>query len=162
VQNTARGGRFKTFNDSVRVIGKLGQRLVALQADVVAIKGLPVDDNGDAEAIVNATQSRSLHVLRIPPAAMLLAKRGEVVRVITALRAEFSEIMDHAEVLTARCKPQLPAELAAPRRAIDLFVLERMSPDAHEEAKMAPQRPQPSHNPDRNRSPALPPHPGVA
>jgi hypothetical protein len=162
VQDTARGGRSKTFTDSVRTIGKLGQRLVALDADVVAIEGLPVDDNGDAEAIVNATQSRSLHVLRIPPAAMLLAKRGEVVRVITALKAEFSEILDHAEALTARCRPQLPAELAAPRRAIDAFVLERMTPDAHEEAKVVPQRPQPSHSIDRDRSPAPPPRRGIA
>jgi hypothetical protein len=156
MQDADRGGRFKTFTDSFRIIGKLGQQLAILRADVDAIESLPVDDYGNAEATINVNNSRSLHMLRIPPSAMLLAKRGEVARAMDALKAEFSEILDHAEVLQRRCKPHLPAELAEPRKVTDLHTLDWMARDMQHEIEAVPPQHQPSHIAKRNR-PLAPP-----
>jgi hypothetical protein len=150
MQDADRGDRFKTFTDSVRIIGNLGELLATLQGDVVAIEGLPVDGNGNAEAIVNVEDSPSLHIVRIPPSVLLLSKSGEVARAILALKTEFIEILKHAEVLEARCKSQPSPEPVAPRGELDLELLERMTREMQEEIKAVPPRPQTSYTPDRN------------
>jgi hypothetical protein len=150
MQDADRGDRFKTFTDSVRIIGNLGELLATLQADVLAIEGLPVDGNGNAEAIVNVENSASLHMVRIPPSVLLLSKSGEVARAILALKTEFIEILKHAEVLEERCKPQRPAEPVAPRGELDLELLERMTRAMQEEINAAPRQPHASNTPDRN------------
>src|SRR5262245_311186 len=106
MQDVDRGHRFKSFTDSVRIVTELGRQIGILKADIDTIQHLPVDANGDAEAVFNVPNSHSLHTLRMPPSAMLAAKRGEIVRATEALRSELSEILDHAEVLSERCKPQ--------------------------------------------------------
>jgi hypothetical protein len=113
---------FKTFAESVRSISKLGKRLAALQADVVAIRGLPVDERGGAEVDVSVGKSVSLHTgLRLRPAVMLGAKRKEILRITESLKSEFSEILDHAMELAARCERAAPtAAGAAPHLAVAL------------------------------------------
>jgi len=129
----------KTFTDSVAIISKLGQQLVSLQADVAAIEGLRVDENGDAEAIVKVDVSDSLKIgLRLSPSAMLLVKRQEILRANNALKAKFNEILDHAETLLERCKPAPPTHrVEAP--ATDRDVLERMTRDMKDEVEAATQ-----------------------
>lgn len=126
MQHTRDHDRFKTFTDFVGSISKLGQRLATLEAEVVAIELLPVDRNGDAEALVNVGKSASLHIgLRLPPRAMLLAKSEEVSRAIETLKSDFNEILDHAAELAARCKPAPNTPVATPHLAIDLERMER-------------------------------------
>jgi hypothetical protein len=116
----------KSFADSVGNIRKLGQRLAALQGDVDAIKRLAVDDNGDAQVLVSVGKSVSLHIgLRLPPAAMLLAKHEEVCRSMDALEFEFNEMLDRAAALVSRCKPAPAVPPAAPHLAVDLKRMER-------------------------------------
>ena len=116
---------FKTFADSVRNISRLGKRLAALQADVVAIKGLPVDGNGDAEADVSVGKSVSMHTgLRLRPAVMLGAKHKEICRTTESLKSEFNEILDHATELVARCEQAPTAPSATPRLAVALKHME--------------------------------------
>ena len=113
----------KAFADSVRSIRELGQRLATLQADVVAIERLPVDDKGNADALVSVGKSVSLHTgLRLPLAAILLAKHLEVCRTLEALKSEFNEILDHATELVARCEgePAPTAAVATPYLAAQL------------------------------------------
>jgi hypothetical protein len=146
------GNRFKTFADSIEIIGKLGQRLNVLQADVVAIENLQVDDNGDAEAVVSANTPTSSQIgLRLPPSAMLLAKSEEIARVVTSLKAEFGKILHHADQLTARCKlPPLESPPPQPN-SIDLNVLEQMTHDMQREINQAPPSPL-SDAPDQKTS----------
>ena len=157
MQDDDRGHHFKTIADSVQIIGTLGQQLAALQADVVTIEGLPVDSNGNAEAIINVTSSPSLHMLRIPPQAMLMAKGGEIARLITALRTEFSEFLDQGEVLLERCKPHRPAALAPPPRAF--HAPDRMLPNPQQKTDVPPS--EPGHVPDRNGQPVSPLRPRI-
>ena len=131
MQDASDNSRFKTFADSVGNISRLGQRLAALQNDVVAIEALPVDANGDAEASVSVGTTASRVELRLPPSAMLLVKREEVSRAIDELKSEFNEILDHATELASRCKPE-PVAPATPRIAADVDVLERMEREMKE------------------------------
>jgi hypothetical protein len=139
MQDPNRDEAFKTFTDSVEIIGKLGQRLAGLQADVAAIEGLPVDDNGDAEAIIKVDASESQKIeLRLSPSAMLLVKRQEIVRTTDALKAKFNEILGHAETLLERCRPAPLTQLVeAP--AADRDVLEQMTRDLKQEVDAATQ-----------------------
>ena len=160
---------FKTFTDSVEIIGKLGQQLADLQADVAAIEGLRVDDNGDAEAVVKVDVSDSVKIgLRLSPSAMLLVKRQELVRATNALKAKFNEILEHAETLIERCKPGPLTQLAA-APAIDRDVLERMtrdievaSSDAADSEPPLAQSLRPRVGPPRVRDALLNRHPGIA
>jgi hypothetical protein len=116
---------FKTFAESVRNISKLGKRLAALQAEVVAIRGLPVDERGGAEVDVSVGKSVSLHTgLRLRPAVMLGAKRKEIFRITESLKSEFSEILGHATELAARCEQAPTAAGAAPHLAVALKHME--------------------------------------
>src|SRR5262245_37524030 len=116
----------KSFADSVGNILKLGERLAAIQGDVAAIKRLAVDDNGDAQVLVSVGNSVSLHIgLRLPPAAMLLAKHKEVCRAMEALEWEFSEILDRATELVSRCKPAPVAPVVTSHLTVDLQRMER-------------------------------------
>jgi hypothetical protein len=136
--------RFKSFTESVDIIGKLGRQLASLQADVIAIEGLRVDENGDAEALVKVSDSDSLNIgLRLPPSAMLTVKRQEILRAMNALKAEFNEILDHAETLSERCKPSPVTQVASAPLNVDADVLERMTRDLKEEIEGATQ-----HGPD--------------
>jgi hypothetical protein len=140
MQDNERG--IKTFAESAETIGKLGQRLAILQADVAAIEELRVDENGDAEAVVSVNTSTSLQIgLRLPRSAMLLVKSEEIARVITSLKAEFSEILGQADQLTARCKSQSVASPPPARDSIDLNVLEQMTHDMQREINQAPPSP---------------------
>jgi hypothetical protein len=133
MQDANQDESFKTFADSAEIIGKLGQQLAALQADVAAIETLRVDENGDAEAVVKVDISGSLHIgLRLSPSTMLSVKRAEIVRATNALRAKFGEILDHAEALCERCKPGPATQLAAMPIAVDVDVVERMTRDMRE------------------------------
>jgi hypothetical protein len=146
---------FKAFTESVEIIGKLGQQLAALQADVAAIERLRVDENGDAEALVKVDVSGSFHIgLRLSPSTMLSVKRAEVVRATSALKAKFGEILDHAEALCERCKPGSTAQLATRPMTADVDVLERMTRDMKEEIGATAER-----NPDvaDRDSPLAPP-----
>src|SRR5262245_54760323 len=108
----------KTFADSVRNISRLGKRLATFQADIAAIKGLPVDEKGDADAAISVGKAVSLHTsLRLRPAVMLDAKRTEICRTSESLRSEFNEIVDHAMELVARCEQASTAPKTAPRLA---------------------------------------------
>jgi hypothetical protein len=130
---------FKTFTDSFENIGKLGRQLAALQADVIAIEGLRVDDNGDAEAVVKASDSGSSNIgLRLPPSAMLTVKRQEILRAMNALKAAFNEILDHAETLSERCRAVPVAQVDRPPN-VDADVLERMARDMQGEIKESAQ-----------------------
>ena len=135
MQDVDRDDRFKTFTDSVRAIVQLGRQIGILKADVDAIQRLPVDAYGDAEAVINVPNSPLPHMLRMPPSAMLVAKCGEIVRATESLRAEFSEILDHAEVLSERCKPRPHTEPAGPRKATDHYVFDRVEHDIKEVIK---------------------------
>ena len=73
-----------------------------------------------------------------------------------ALKIEFSEILDHAEVLQGRCKPDPPAELAEPRKVTDLHTLDWMARDMQHEIETVPPQHQSSHIAKRNR-PLAPP-----
>jgi hypothetical protein len=126
--------RFKSFTESVEIIGKLGRQLANLQADVIGIEGLRVDDNGDAEALVKVSDSDSLNIgLRLPPSAMLTVKRQEILRATNALKAEFNEILDHAETLSERCKPSPVTQVARAPVDIGADVFERMTRDLKDE-----------------------------
>jgi hypothetical protein len=129
----------KTFTHSFENIGKLGRQIAALQADVVAIEGLRVDDNGDAEAVVKASDSGSSNIgLRLPPSAMLTVKRQEILRAMNALKAAFDEILDHAETLSERCRAAPVAHDGRPSN-VDASVLERVARDMESEIKEASQ-----------------------
>jgi hypothetical protein len=127
----------KTFTDSFENIGKLGRQLAALQADVIAIEGLRVDDNGDAEAVVKASDSGSSNIgLRLPPSAMLTVKRKEILRAMNALKAAFNEILDHAETLSERCRAA-PVAHNGRLPNVDADVLDSMASDMKSEIKEA-------------------------
>jgi hypothetical protein len=161
MQNVDRGDRLKTFTESVGNIGQLGKRIGILKADVDAIQCLPVDAYGDAEAVITVGNSGSLHMLRMPPSAMLVLKRGEIVRAIEALRAEFREILDQAEVLSDRCKPRPPSEPAGPRRASDRDVFDRVAHDIKEVIKASSPQHQPRQIVELNRPHAPPVRPRI-
>jgi hypothetical protein len=157
MQDAPESDRFKNFTDSVANISKLGQRLAALQEDVVAIEALPVDDNGDAEATVSVGKAGSpANIgLRLPPSAMLLVKREEVTRAIEELKSEFNEILDHAGELASRCKPEPAAPTVGPRISADVDVLERMEREMKELELVGPL----GDAPPRQSANGQPPHP---
>jgi hypothetical protein len=161
MQEVDRGDRFKTFTDSVRVIAQLGRQIGILKADVFTIQRLPVDAYGDAEAVFNVPNSHSSHTLRMPPSAMLVAKRGEIVRATEALRAELSEILDHAEVLSERCKPRPHSEPAGPRKATDHYVFDRVERDIREVIKAVSPQQQRAQLVELNRPHAPPRRPRI-
>ncbi len=115
----------KTFADSIANICRLGQRLAAIQTNVVAIEALPVDDNGEAEALVSVGVSSLRIGIPLPRAEMLLAKRKEVCLAIEALESEFNEFLKHAAELTSRCELATGRRVATPRFAVDLKRMER-------------------------------------
>ena len=118
---TRHNDNFKTFASSVWNIRRLGERLAVVQADVVAIKKLPVDGNGDAKADITVGKSVSLQTgLRLPPALMLHAKHTEISRTTKALKSEFDEIIGHAMELVARCE-QAPTERKTTRHLEGAF-----------------------------------------
>ena len=161
MQEVDLGDRFKTFTDSVRTIAQLGQQLGILKAEIDAIERLPVDANGDVEAVINVHSSPSLHKLRLPPPAILVAKRGEIVRATEALRAEFNELLDHAEVLSERCKPRPYSEPAGPRKASDRYVFDRVERDIREVIKAVSPQQQRTQLVELNRPHAPPLRPRI-
>jgi hypothetical protein len=112
---TRHNDNFKTFAGSVWNIRRLGERLAVVQADVVAIKSLSVDEQGDADAVITVGKSVSLLTgLRLRPAVMLEAKHSEICRTTESLKSEFDEIIGHAMELVARCEQTPPAPKTTP------------------------------------------------
>ena len=132
-----------TITDSIANICRLGERLAVIETDVDAIEALPVDDNGEAEALVNVGISSLRIGIQLPPAEMLLAKRKEVYLAIEALEAEFNEFLKHAAELTSRCELATGRRVATPRFAIDLKRMEREIMEMN------------SRGPELNSAPAL-------
>jgi hypothetical protein len=137
VQDANKNEGFKTFADSVEVIGKLGQQLAALQADVAAIEKLRVDENGDAEAVVKVDVPGASQIdLRLTPSTMLSVKREEIVRATNALKAACAEILDRAQSLCERCR-SVPARHAAPPMADNSDAAEDTTRDVEQAASAA-------------------------
>lgn len=110
---TRHNDNFKTFASSVWNIRRLGERLAVVQADVVAIKSLSVDEQGDADAVITVGKSVSLLTgLRLRPAVML--EDSEICRTTESLKSEFDEIIGHAMELVARCEQAPPAPKTTP------------------------------------------------